>query len=854
MLPFAYYLLKITICSAVLFGYYWFLLRNKVFHGYNRFYLLAIVGLSILLPLCRINIFAEKRTTQTSVIKMLQVVTDGDEYMDEVIISSAKQNNFSFVDFLPFAYTLVSIILFALLIQMLLGIFILYKNNRLTKIEHIHFINTDAAKGTPFSFFKYIFWNNQINLQSAEGKRIFKHELAHIQELHSWDKMFINLVLIAFWSNPIFWLIRKELSMIHEFIADKKAVEDGDTAAFAAMILATTYPQHNITIANNFFYSPIKRRLMMLTKNNNPSVNYISRLLVLPVLVIVFAAFTIKANEYNAQTKTQNKNFDAVKNTNASNSVNPNNPINLKTENTIPTLETNNEKNYLDKQITVVIDAGHGGTDPGAINKNGTTEKAMALLLAKKIKELNKDKNINIILSRESDVFNSVIEKAIFANSQKPDLFISIHLSGSPASNYNKNSGLEIFIATDSFPNSKSSRVLGSAVLGSFKNNYNLKLNDKLQQRKAGIWVLKSVEAPSILIEAGYITNDNDLAYLQSETGQEAFANNVLNGISNFVSNQKASSLNDKINNKIIEDVDRKNLVNYIESTKITDDNYAKVSASEYLNTLKGVFSKNENGDIVSLKTNQKPNNYESYLADEKAYNQMLHKQQKNILLLDTPKNREVFTKTEKDPEFIGGVEAWKKFLQANLDPAIPITEGWKTGQYKVMLKFIVEKDGTLTNVITENYKNSKTAQHCIKTIKNGPKWKPALQNGHVVAAYRRQPITFVVEEAKIETKPVNDLILRLDKVKDEKVKLEDFIKYTEVTTFQDFKIVSSNVYFLVDGLTVLVSASLQGNSLAPMKEVIQKCKIGSKIVFTNIKIKTKDGIRAIDEVSFTLN
>ena len=296
MLPFAYYLLKITICSAVLFGYYWFLLRNKVFHGYNRFYLLAIVGLSIFLPLCRINIFADKHAAQTSVVKMLQVVTDGDEYMDEVILSNAKQSSFSFVDFLPFAYLLVSIILFALLIQMLLSIFMLYKNNTLTKIEQIHFINTDAAKGTPFSFFKYIFWNNKINLKSAEGTRIFKHELAHIRERHSWDKMFINLVLVAFWCNPVFWFIRKELSMIHEFIADKKAVEDGDTVAFAAMILATTYPQHNINIANNFFYSPIKRRLIMLTKNNNPSVNYISRLLVLPVLVIVFAAFTIKTN------------------------------------------------------------------------------------------------------------------------------------------------------------------------------------------------------------------------------------------------------------------------------------------------------------------------------------------------------------------------------------------------------------------------------------------------------------------------------------------------------------------------------------------------------------------------------
>jgi N-acetylmuramoyl-L-alanine amidase len=449
MLPFAYYLLKITICSAVLFGYYWFLLRNKVFHGYNRFYLLAIVGLSIFLPLCRINIFAEKHAAQTGVIKILQVVTDGDEYMDEVIIGGIQQNSISFVDFLPFIYVLVSLVLFALLVRMLVTIFLLAKKHTHTKIEHIHFINTEAAKGTPFSFFKYIFWNNQIDLQSPEGTRIFKHELAHIQALHSWDKMFINLILILFWSNPIFWHIRRELSMIHEFIADKKAVEDGDTAAFAAMILATTYPQHNITIANNFFYSPIKRRLMMLTKNNNKTVNYISRLLVLPVLVTVFAAFTIKAKEYDN-----------------------------------PAIKEN-------KVINVVIDAGHGGTDPGATSINGVTEKDMALVLAKKIKELNKNDNINIILSRETDVFNNVREKAEFANNQKADLFVSIHLSGDTKRLQNKKSGLEIYVSRDSFPNSQESKVLGTSILTSFKNNYELSVIEPLKQRKAGIGYCK---------------------------------------------------------------------------------------------------------------------------------------------------------------------------------------------------------------------------------------------------------------------------------------------------------------------------------------------------------------------------
>src|ERR1035437_2111126 len=196
-------------------------------------------------------------------------------------------------DFAAFIYVITSGFLLAFLIQTL------YKINRLknkyqqTVLAGINFINTNA-KGTPFSFFNNIFWNDKIDINTQTGKQIFRHEVVHVQEKHSYDKIFINIVLIFFWCNPFFWLIRKELNMIHEFIADKKAVEDSDTAAFAAMILQSTYPQQQFNITNNFFYSPLKRRLAMLIKNKNPKINYISRILVLPLAAIVFFAFTFK--------------------------------------------------------------------------------------------------------------------------------------------------------------------------------------------------------------------------------------------------------------------------------------------------------------------------------------------------------------------------------------------------------------------------------------------------------------------------------------------------------------------------------------------------------------------------------
>ncbi|MEI9956812.1 MAG: hypothetical protein WDM90_11035 [Ferruginibacter sp.] len=150
MLPIAYYLLKVIICSGILFGYYWLLLRNKVFHKYNRFYLMASVVLSLLLPLIKINFWEAHPQQPIGVIKVLQVVSYGDEYMDNVVISTQK-DAFDTAQLYPFVYLLVSLILLAVFFHTLFIIARLLKRYPRQIIDKISFINTDA-KSTPFSF------------------------------------------------------------------------------------------------------------------------------------------------------------------------------------------------------------------------------------------------------------------------------------------------------------------------------------------------------------------------------------------------------------------------------------------------------------------------------------------------------------------------------------------------------------------------------------------------------------------------------------------------------------------------------------------------------------------------------
>jgi hypothetical protein len=171
MIVLGWYLLKVIICSGILCGYYFIALRNKRFHRWNRFFLLASVVLSLLLPLIKINIFQNADADSGAVIQMLQTISYGDEV---VIEYSRKGFHIDSQILLASTYLAGSLVFTGLLFIALYRIKKLKKKFPETDIEGVRFIETNA-KGTPFSYFNSIFWNNAIDLYSRAGKHIFNH-------------------------------------------------------------------------------------------------------------------------------------------------------------------------------------------------------------------------------------------------------------------------------------------------------------------------------------------------------------------------------------------------------------------------------------------------------------------------------------------------------------------------------------------------------------------------------------------------------------------------------------------------------------------------------------------------------
>jgi len=106
-----------------------------------------------------------------------------------------------------------------------------------------------------------------------------------------------------------------------------------------------------------------------------------------------------------------------------------------------------------------------------------------------------------------------------------------------------------------------------------------------------------------------------------------------------------------------------------------------------------------------------------------------------------------VFNKVEVEASFPGGTGAWAKYLRNNLNANTPADNEAPPGTYQVVIRFIVSKDGSISDVQAETKHGYGMEDEAMKIIRKGPKWTPALQNGRNVNAYRRQPITFIVSE-----------------------------------------------------------------------------------------------------------
>lgn len=286
------YLLKSMIYAGIFFGYYSLFLKNTIYHAYNRFYLLAAMALSVVFPIFHLTIGVfEEEVAATPALKYLM-------YGSSAPVQELRLN-------IPWElvpmYAISALLLFYLAYSVI-RIFRLKAMNAKKQMGDFTFIETDLEEA-PFSFFSNLFWKRSISIEDENGQKMLQHELTHIREKHSWDRLFSQLICSIFWMNPFNWIIQKELQNIHEFIADRDAVGTGEVDAFAKMLLQTHYGNHFLNPSHSFYYSSIKRRIIMLTTSNTPKYAYLRKVAVLPLVAISLVLFSIQLSAQKPKPK-----------------------------------------------------------------------------------------------------------------------------------------------------------------------------------------------------------------------------------------------------------------------------------------------------------------------------------------------------------------------------------------------------------------------------------------------------------------------------------------------------------------------------------------------------------------------
>jgi TonB family protein len=290
MNPLLIYLIKSGIALAAFYILYIMLLKGETFFRFNRYYLIAAILLSMVLPL--LSVIPFKTTTGGALYSTLfEVATITDSSIDKAVAEKP-----GFVQMAAYFYLAVAALLLLRFLVRLGRLFHIIRNNGITTIENMKFVFT-KENIAPFSFFNLIFLHRE-SKTDLDISGIIDHEKYHIREWHSLDIILVELLTVFQWFNPVVWQYRKSLKLLHEYLADERVLRQGiNSIHYQNLLLTQSTGLHVSGITNNFNHSLIKNRIIMMTKTKSGLAARLKVLVAVPVALLLAIALTIGMSE-----------------------------------------------------------------------------------------------------------------------------------------------------------------------------------------------------------------------------------------------------------------------------------------------------------------------------------------------------------------------------------------------------------------------------------------------------------------------------------------------------------------------------------------------------------------------------
>ena len=301
------YSVKVAVCLALFYLFHKLLMSRDTFHTFNRFAILSMMLLSLVLPLVHLSLDSEAGINRGTValegLVAQTVVADGGNGVGEGL---------SLTQVLLAAYVL-GVVLFVGKALLSVGSLLrLIRRARCVEVRNGIRIYTMQGDISPFSWFRYIIMSEK---DWQENRReIVLHEMAHIRRCHSMDVALCNMMIVFQWYNPAVWLLKRELQTVHEYEADEAVLSAGvDAPHYQMLLIRKAVGERLFSMANNLNHNSLKKRItMMKIKRTNP-VQKAKIAFVLPLAAMTVAAFASqKVENLSEKVEQESEAFSSV--------------------------------------------------------------------------------------------------------------------------------------------------------------------------------------------------------------------------------------------------------------------------------------------------------------------------------------------------------------------------------------------------------------------------------------------------------------------------------------------------------------------------------------------------------------
>lgn len=281
------YLLQVNLGIILFYALYKLICTRDTLFNSRRLILLLSLILPFIIPLIDIREWMETRESlvmltnfdYSTTIPEIVVGTAGTEPGNQVFVISEWIKNIYIAGILALSVRL---------IVQAISLYLIILRTPEKTVNGIR-IKCMKDKSGPFSFFNWIFLNPD-NVKEEEMSEILTHEMAHVRQRHSIDVIISELVNICCWINPFAWLMKREVRLNLEFLADRKVMDAGfATKSYQYHLLGLTY-SHKYGLSNNFNFSHLKQRIIMMNKKKTNGAGHIKyALFAIPAFALLLA-------------------------------------------------------------------------------------------------------------------------------------------------------------------------------------------------------------------------------------------------------------------------------------------------------------------------------------------------------------------------------------------------------------------------------------------------------------------------------------------------------------------------------------------------------------------------------------